>query len=388
MLAGQDGPGGIVFNDYPTTYLVGSIALAVILFDGGLRTRLSVFRGVLAPSTAAGHGRGGRHRRGDRLAACVGARPRSGRRPAARRDRRLDRRGGGVLPAPDRRPPAAAAGSARRSRSSPAPTTRSRSSSSIVLTEFILAGGGIAGLGARGRARARGGRSARPSALAGGFALVAMLNRLPMPGGLHPLFVVAGAITLCGAHHARRRQRAARGLRRRPRHGEPPDPRLPVDRRLPRRGDLALPDRDVPGARPPRDADDALATTRPRASSWRWSSPSSRGRSRSGSASAPFGFARNEKLFISWVGLRGAVSIFLAAIPTLAGVPNAPAYFNIAFFVVLFSMLVQGSTLTAAARRLGVALKQATPRGQPGRDRHPRPDRAGDRRLPGDRRQP
>src|SRR4051812_20161436 len=50
MLAGQDGPGGIVFNDYAATYLVGSIALSVILFDGGLRTRLSVFRGVLKPS--------------------------------------------------------------------------------------------------------------------------------------------------------------------------------------------------------------------------------------------------------------------------------------------------------------------------------------------------
>ena len=50
MLAGQDGPGGIVFNNYSVTYLVGSVALAVILFDGGLRTRLSVFRGVLAPS--------------------------------------------------------------------------------------------------------------------------------------------------------------------------------------------------------------------------------------------------------------------------------------------------------------------------------------------------
>ena len=71
----------------------------------------------------------------------------------------------------------------------------------------------------------------------------------------------------------------------------------------------------------------------------------------------------------------------------LAGVPNATAYFNIAFFVVLVSMLVQGSTLTTAARRLGVALKQTTHGGQPGGDRHPRPDRAGDRRLPGDRRQ-
>jgi potassium/hydrogen antiporter len=50
MLAGQDGPGGIIFNDYQATYLVGSIALSVILFDGGLRTRLSAFRGILAPS--------------------------------------------------------------------------------------------------------------------------------------------------------------------------------------------------------------------------------------------------------------------------------------------------------------------------------------------------
>src|SRR5262245_54809678 len=37
MLAGEDGPGGIVFNDYRLTYLIGTVALAIILFDGGLR---------------------------------------------------------------------------------------------------------------------------------------------------------------------------------------------------------------------------------------------------------------------------------------------------------------------------------------------------------------
>src|SRR5450631_3407907 len=52
MLAGEAGPGGIAFNDVHTTYTVGSIALALILFDGGLRTRFATFRNVLAPSMA------------------------------------------------------------------------------------------------------------------------------------------------------------------------------------------------------------------------------------------------------------------------------------------------------------------------------------------------
>src|ERR1041385_1085873 len=50
MLAGEGGPGGIAFDDVRSTYTVGSIALALILFDGGLRTRFAVFRNVLAPS--------------------------------------------------------------------------------------------------------------------------------------------------------------------------------------------------------------------------------------------------------------------------------------------------------------------------------------------------
>src|SRR5438132_1352067 len=50
MLAGEGGPGGIQFDDVRTTYVVGSIALALILFDGGLRTRFAIFRSVLAPA--------------------------------------------------------------------------------------------------------------------------------------------------------------------------------------------------------------------------------------------------------------------------------------------------------------------------------------------------
>src|ERR1700730_1638304 len=50
MLAGEGGLGGLKFDDVATTYTVGSIALALILFDGGLRTRFATFRNVLAPS--------------------------------------------------------------------------------------------------------------------------------------------------------------------------------------------------------------------------------------------------------------------------------------------------------------------------------------------------
>ena len=50
MLAGDAGPGQLQFDDVRTTYLVGSVALALILFDGGLRTRFQSIRAVLAPS--------------------------------------------------------------------------------------------------------------------------------------------------------------------------------------------------------------------------------------------------------------------------------------------------------------------------------------------------
>src|SRR6266704_424478 len=50
MLAGDSGPGRLRFDDVRTTYLVGSVALALILFDGGLKTRFQSIRAVLGPS--------------------------------------------------------------------------------------------------------------------------------------------------------------------------------------------------------------------------------------------------------------------------------------------------------------------------------------------------
>jgi len=76
---------------------------------------------------------------------------------------------------------------------------------------------------------------------------------------------------------------------------------------------------------------------------------------------APMGFGRRERLFIGWVGLRGAVPIVLALYPLMEKVPDSYRFFNVAFAVVIASLLLQGMTLGWVARRLGMVQAAAAP---------------------------
>ena len=77
----------------------------------------------------------------------------------------------------------------------------------------------------------------------------------------------------------------------------------------------------------------------------------------------PFHFPWREQVFISWCGLRGAVPIILALYPSLSGVEQTSIYFNLVFVVVIMSLVLQGWTIPQVARWLKLELpdKAATP---------------------------
>lgn len=68
----------------------------------------------------------------------------------------------------------------------------------------------------------------------------------------------------------------------------------------------------------------------------------------------PFGYTLREVLYVGWVGLRGAVPIILAAFPILAGVEGSLEVFNLVFFIVVFSSILPGATLRPITRWLGL----------------------------------
>jgi cell volume regulation protein A len=70
----------------------------------------------------------------------------------------------------------------------------------------------------------------------------------------------------------------------------------------------------------------------------------------------PFRFQRAETTFVAWVGLRGAVSLLLAILPLLSALADGQALFNVAFVIVLVSLIVQGWTIRPMARQLGLII--------------------------------
>jgi cell volume regulation protein A len=80
-------------------------------------------------------------------------------------------------------------------------------------------------------------------------------------------------------------------------------------------------------------------------------------------STAPFGFTAREQAVLGWAGLRGAVPVVLATFPVIEHVPRSHEFFNIVFFAVLLSTILQGSTFEPFARRLGVTTDEpALPR--------------------------
>src|ERR1700730_11742355 len=357
MLAGEAGPGGIRFDDVHATYLVGSIALALILFDGGLRTRFASFRSVFAPSLVLAT-------IGVLLTAALTA-------PAAKyalRLRWLEVFLVGAVVASTVAPVVCflihARGLRLRPRVGAMLEVESGSNDpfavflTIVLIEFLVRGEGSWQLVL--------GTLAEQAILGiilgilGGRTIVLALNRLDLAQGLHAPFVATSALVIFGlASFVNASGFLAVYLAG-----------LVVGNRPTRAhntvvvfldavtwlsqivmfvllGLLVWPGRLVETIWPAL----AVAATlmfiaRPAAVFL---------------CLAPFRFAWREKAFISWVGLRGAVGIFLASIPLLVGLPHAHVYFDIAFGTVLTSLLIQGWTIAAAARRLHIALPRHDP---------------------------
>jgi cell volume regulation protein A len=352
MLAGESGLGGIKFDDVRMAYTVGSVALGLILFDGGLRTRLSTFRNVLAPAG---------------LLATVGVLITAAlTAPAAAWALQLNWTEallvGAVMASTD----AAAVffllhakGLRLRPRVSATLEVESGINDpfAIFLTIVLI---GILFSGQQSWAEI--GTLLVEKAIiggcfgwAGGRAMVTVLNRLVLPQGMHAPFVAAGALVTFGLaewlHGSGFLAVYVAGLivgNRETRAHNTIVAFLDAATWLAQiamfvlLGLLAWPER-LPQRLLPAFAV-ALAlmlVARPAAVFI---------------CLAPFRFSQREKLFISWVGLRGAVSVFLAAIPMLVGLPGAHFYFDVAFVVVMLSLLIQGWTIATAGRLLRVGL--------------------------------
>lgn len=353
MLLGEDGPGGVAFDNYRATYLIGSLALALILFDGGIRTRLTQLRGTVLPSTALATV-------GVVLTAALTA-------LVAVPLLKLSWLEAMLLGAMVASTDAAAVffllrtgGLQLQRRSNATLELESGSNDPVAVFLTILLTGWLAsesriGPGGFALALLQQAGIGGMTGVAGGLLLAHAMNRLALPAGLHPWLAMGGAVLVfavanllggsgflavyvAGVILGNRKVRAIANVQAVQDAatwmaqmvmflvlGLLVSPRGLLDVLWPALGVAAF----------------LMFVARP-ASVWL--------------CLLPFDYRKGEIAFIAWVGLRGAVGIFLASIPMLAGLANAELFFNVAFVVVLASLLVQGWSLAPAARMCKVSL--------------------------------
>jgi cell volume regulation protein A len=361
MLAGKDGPGGIQFADFRTAFLIGNLALAVILLDGGLRTSLDTFRVALKPAA---------------VLATWGVVLTAGLTGAAAAWL-LDTSWlyGALIGAMVASTDAAAVFSLLRQGGIQL-NNRVRSVLEIesgvndpmaiflviALVEQILAPGGRSAADAAWLLGRQLGFGAL-AGLAGGAALAWTVARIRLAEGLFALLVGSGGLAVFAAvNYAGGSGFLAIyliGLVVGNWQGAAMEPVLrPMDGLawLAQAGMFLILGLLVSPAELVTNAGPALAlalflmlVARPLAAV---------------TSLAPFRFGWGEMGFIAWTGLRGAVPIVLAVFPVMAGVPGARALFDAVFAVVVASLLIQGTSLGTAARRLGVVIPHRAPPGE------------------------
>ena len=347
MLAGAQGPGHILFRDFPAAYLIGSVSLAIILFDGGLRTDPGAIQRALWPSVAL---------------ATVGVIATAAIVGAAAVLLFSTSWIRGLLVGAIVAPTDAAAVSALlhlrglELRARVAGTLELESGfndpTSILLTvllvSLLLAPAHLTGthIAAQLAWEAAGGVA---FGVPGGYLLLALINRVEATSGLYPILALAGAgalfggaqtagasgflaVYLAGLILGTHRHRATQII------NQAFDAfawlcQIVLFLML---GLLVAPSDLVPILGPSLViAVLLMLVARPVAVAL---------------CLLPFRYSAREIVFISWVGLRGAVPIFLAIIPVLAGAPDAAVFFGVAFIIVLTSLIIQSWTVAATAR--------------------------------------